>query len=432
MQFQKSTVMKILIINHNAGSIYHGPNLRTYYASKELVQKYGHDVTLASSSYSHKYSVLPKASGVVTDENIDGVNFKWIKCIKYTNLFQRIYSHFEFGLKLLFNRKKICQEADLVIFSGPPPEIFFFSWIYAKILKVPIISDVRDLWPLTQIEMSKLQWLNPFIYFLYFSQYCLVKGSNHLLSPLPGVGLYFKKICLDAKTTVIENGFDLNREILDKEITLNVIASGTSVGFNKGASIVLSDIQFHKKFIVGYSGSFDRDNDLDSLIEAAKQLKNRKDILFMFVGAGKRLGFLANATLEIPNLLVCNRVPSESVPNILKIMDVCYCGLKPKNIYKYGVSLAKTYEYMASAKPIIWMIDAYNNPVRESGGGFLVEPENIEELVQIIDTSSRMDKEELYKFGQKGYKYLENNYSYEVLGSKWNNLIKEVGNYDEK
>lgn len=417
--------MKVLMINHNGGSIYHGPNLRTYYAAKELVNRFGHEVTIVSSSYSHKYSVLPDTTGTITDEKVDGINYKWIKCIKYKNLLQRIYSHFEFGFKFLFNRKKICNEADIIIFSGPPPEIFLFSWIYAKLLKVPIISDIRDLWPLTQIEMSKKYWLNPYTYFLYIVQYVMVKGSNYLLSPLPGAGLYFNKIDSNSNISIIENGFDLKRELSTEDVYLEVLASGNLISFDK-KNITLNEIKSLNKLVVGYSGSFDRDNDLDSLVEVIKKFNDRDDIIFLFVGAGKRLEFLIENTLEILNMIVCNRVASQFVPNVLGVMDICYCGLKPKDIYKYGVSLAKTYEYMASSKPIIWMIDAYNNPVKESNGGFVVQAGSVNELCNTLEKAIKINKRELKKLGKNGFEYLEKNFSYEVLGEKWNDLIVKV------
>lgn len=423
--------MKILIINHNGGSIYHGPNLRTYYAAKELVNKHGHNVKMVSSSYSHKYGVLPKVDGTVTDEKIDGIDYKWIKCTKYKNLFQRIYSHFEFGFKFLFNRKKICKEADIVIFSGPPPEIFLFSWIYSKILNAPIVSDVRDFWPLTQVEMSKVYWLNPYTYFLYSVQYALIKCSNYLLSPLPGAKLYFNKIDSSANIEIIENGFDLNRDILDNDLNLDVLGAGSLIDI-KDNKISLKEIQLKDKFIVGYSGSFDRDNDLDSLIESIEKFKDKKDVIFMFVGAGVKRDFLINKTLKIPNMLVCDRVPSQFVPNVLGVMDVCYCGLKPKDIYKYGVSLAKTYEYMASSKPIIWMIEAFNNPVKDANCGFLVESGNTEQLYLTIGKAIEMDKDNLRKLGKNGRKYLEQNFSYEVLGVKWNDLVNKVIENEKK
>jgi len=414
--------MNILIINHNGGSIYHGPNLRTYYAAKELVSR-GHKVTLASSSYSHKYSVLPQIKGLITSEVVDGINYRWVKCIQYKNLLQRIYSHFEFGVKLLINRRAICDKADLVIFSGPPPEIFLFARMLAKYLGAPIISDVRDMWPLTQIEMNKLQWVNPYTHFLYFCQYIMVRKSRVVVSPLPGADLYFSKIGAKQSTAIIENGFDLNRKFVTSPVLLKVLSTSSVLNLMEGEQIHLSKISEMDKVIVGYSGSFDRDNDVDALLEAATKLSYRDDLLFLFVGAGVREGALIKAAKSTSNILVCERVLSQLVPNVLSVMDVCYCGLRPKSIYKYGVSLAKSYEYMASSKPIIWMIEAYNNPVEKSGGGFVIEPGNVEELVKTIEHCASLDKGELDELGDKGYQYLKRNYSYKVLGDKWETLV---------
>jgi glycosyltransferase involved in cell wall biosynthesis len=419
--------MNILIINHNGGSIYHGPNLRTYYAAKELVAR-GHKVTIASSSYSHKYSVLPKVEGRVTSEEIDGINYKWIKCIEYKSLLQRIYSHFEFGVKLLANRGEICSVADLIILSAPPPEIFLFARKLAKHFGAPIICDIRDLWPLTQLEMNKLQWLNPYTHFLYLCQYIMVHASERLVSPLPGADSYFSKIGANKSTIIIENGFDISREAVTAPVSLKVSAAGVALNLESGDQLPLSKIAEMGKFVIGYSGSFDRDNDVDSLLEAASRLSHRKDLLFMLIGAGVRESDIKMAAKSIPNLLVCEGVLPQLVPNVLTVMDVCYCGLKLKNIYGYGVSLAKSYEYMAASKPIIWMIEAYNNPVKESGGGFVVEPGNVDELVETIDQCASLDKRELIELGGKGYKYLLENYSYSVLGDKWETLVSSFSN----
>ena len=414
--------MNILIINHNGGSIYHGPNLRTYYAAKSLIQR-GHKVTIASSSFSHKYISPPKITGMVTTEIIDGINFKWIRCITYKNLLQRVYSHFEFGFKLISYKEQICSKADLVIFSGPPPELFLFASKLAKDLRAPIISDVRDFWPLTQTEMSKVNWLNPYTYFLYLCQLVLFSGSKHIVSPLPGADKYVLKINAKASVTIIENGYDTESDVVAPGPVLTVKAAGTALDLKPKSTLPLSSLKAMNRFIIGYSGSFDRDNDLDSLLEAASRLKHREDILFMFVGGGLRDDDLNHASKSIDNLLVCERVESRFVLNVLDVMDVCYCGLKQKDIYKYGVSLAKSYEYMAARKPLIWMIDACNNLVKDSGGGFCVEPGDVDELVKTIEYAAALEKSELHHLGDKGYEYLLSNCSYRVLGAKWHDLV---------
>lgn len=419
--------MDILIINHNGGSIYHGPNLRTYYAAKELA-KLGHTVTIASSAYSHKYIELPKTTGVVTSEHIDGINYKWVRCVKYRNLLQRIYSHFEFGLKIICFRRRICPEPDLVVFSGPPPEVFLFSWLYARLQGAPIISDIRDLWPRTQLEMNGWQWLNPFTYFLFFCQFVLVRFSDRLVTPLPGAGNYLNPIGPKLSPQIIENGVDLSPKPSSIEPKLEIAGCGNGSFFEVGSEVCLSEIKSLGKFIVGYAGAFDRDNDIDSLISAARKMVHRKEVLFLMIGGGIRRNDVIAAANSLPNLIVCERVPSTAVLDVLEIMDVCYCGLKPKKIYTYGVSLAKSFEYMAAQKPILWMIEAFNNPVKDSGGGFVIEPSNVPMLVNAIEDCFNSEKEELERLGMLGFFYLKENYSYEVLGEKWAELVSEFDN----
>ncbi len=78
---------------------------------------------------------------------------------------------------------------------------------------------------------------------------------------------------------------------------------------------------------------------------------------------------------------------------------------------------------MAARKPLIWMIDACNNLVKDSGGGFCVEPGDVDELVKTIEYAAALEKSELHHLGDKGYEYLLSNCSYRVLGAKWHDLV---------
>ncbi len=415
--------MKIIFINHNGGSIYHGPNLRTFYASKALID-YGHDVNIVSSSYSHKYNTLPIIREEITKENIDGVSFFWIRCIKYKNIVQRVFSHFQFAFKLLINRKKISGEADLIIFSGPPPEIFFFVLALSKFYRCKVVSDVRDLWPKTQIEMSKIHYLNPYTYLLYFAQWAMVNYSSALVTPLPGAYRYFNKINSNKEVHTIENGFSFSEEKNLAPDFLQVTACSENIPFCNSNMVTLDNLRTLDRFVVGYSGAFDRDNDLDSIMSAVCSFSTRDDVVFLFLGDGKRKNEIVHLAQKFPNVVVLSRVDSRFVPSILGVMDICYCGLKSKSIYQYGVSLAKSYEYMAAGKPILWMIDAYNNPVEKSSCGFSVLPGDVGGLVQLINKASTLPKDELEEMGARGYDYLCKNHCYDVLGRQWNSLAE--------
>lgn len=416
--------MRILIVNHNGGSPYHGPNLRTYYAAKSLVAK-GHEVSIVSSTYSHKYSKLPPNENIVNPEVVDDIDYYWIKIKKYKGLFSRIFSHFQFGFRVLLNRKKLPGSADVVLFSGPPPEVFLFSYLLAKILKVPICCDVRDLWPLTQIQMNRAQLLNPYIWFLYFCESFMYRRSKRIISPLQGVFLYKNKRWFSDKVFVIPNGCYVSDSSEDgKGFMMKASFSCPEMNVNQGQLFDLESFK-DRYFVVGYSGSIDRDNDTESIVEAALSITD-PDVLFVIVGDGVMKEALADKAAGAKNILFFDRVFSHEVPYVLSGMDVVYCGLKAKSIYRYGASPAKIYEYMASARPVIWAVKAYNNPVADSECGISIEPGNIDQIIDAIYKLKAVPDHLLEEMGKRGKVHLEENYSYNVLGNQWEAVFQDV------
>ena len=89
----------IWIINEYAGSPYHGMEFRHYYLGKELV-KLGHSVNVVSSSYSHLFKKLPEKS----QENIDGINYVWLKTLNYGDSHnkKRVLKWFIFSYEIFF------------------------------------------------------------------------------------------------------------------------------------------------------------------------------------------------------------------------------------------------------------------------------------------------------------------------------------------
>ena len=95
--------MKILLINHYAGSPQLGMEFRPYYMAREW-QKSGHEVLIVGATFSH----LRKKQPLISDENIDGVHYRWVKVNAYKgNGIGRIVSMFLFVNKLKFQYKRI-------------------------------------------------------------------------------------------------------------------------------------------------------------------------------------------------------------------------------------------------------------------------------------------------------------------------------------
>ena len=64
--------MRILYINHYAGSPRHGMEFRPYYLAREWV-KAGHEVNMLAADTSHLRQTNPQLTAKYQDEDIDGI-----------------------------------------------------------------------------------------------------------------------------------------------------------------------------------------------------------------------------------------------------------------------------------------------------------------------------------------------------------------------
>ena len=69
--------MNILLINHYAGSDYHGMEFRPYYMAREW-KSMGHNVTILGADFSHLRKKNPVVQEDFQEEIIDGITYVWV------------------------------------------------------------------------------------------------------------------------------------------------------------------------------------------------------------------------------------------------------------------------------------------------------------------------------------------------------------------
>jgi glycosyltransferase involved in cell wall biosynthesis len=395
----------IWIINEYAGTPYHGMEFRHYYLGKELV-KLGNKVTVVSSSYSHLFKNLPKKS----KENIDGVDYLWIKSFNYGESHdkRRVLKWFLFMLKLFFLPFSL-QKPDVIIVSPMAPFPILPAWILAKIYGAKLIYEVKDIWPLSLIELGGFSPSHPFIRFMgWFEKFALVK-SDVIVSNLQNYGEHMQKdVGVMRDFEWISNGVDLD-ELREKEpLSFEIVAKIPK-----------------EKFIVGYTGTIGVANALDSFCEAAKILEKNENILFVIVGDGQEKESLMKRYLRQKNILFIGSIPKKQVQSMLALFDACYIGLKKENLFKYGVSPNKLYDYMYSAKPVVYAIDSgSNNIVRVAKCGVSVEAQNATSIAEGIQKIYDMNENERQELGKNGKDYILEHFTYDKLAQKYEKIME--------
>ena len=396
----------IWIINDYAGSPYHGMEFRNYYFAKEWV-KLGYKVYIITASYSHLFKNLPKVKGNYTFENIDGINYVWVKVPHYINSTdkKRVLKWFVFTSKLFFLPLNKLEKPDVIIASPMAPFLVIPAYRFAKKFNAKFIFEVKDIWPLSIIELGNISPNNPLIKAMSWCEKFAINKSDFVVSSLQNYGEHLKDLGIKKDFIWINNGISLEEmnkiEELPKEIEEKLPKD---------------------KFIVGYTGTVGIANALEYFCEAAKILKDNEKISFVIVGDGKLKSELMKKYANLKNLFFIESIPKKQVQSMLNKFDGCYIGWRKQKIYKYGISANKLFDYMYSGKPILHAFN-YSNIVDLYNCGITVEPENAKAIADGILKLYNLPKQKREEMGKRGREAVIEHFTYEKLAKKYANLF---------
>ena len=390
--------MQILLINHYAGSPYHGMEYRPYFFGREWV-KQGYSVNVVASSFSHLRINQPVVQESYKTELIDGITYVWLKSPSYNgNGLSRVLNIFSFIYLLIKYSNRLIKEKfpQIVIASSTYPLDIFPAYLIAKKTKAKLVYEVHDLWPLTLTEVGGFSKYHPFIVLLQVAENFAYKNADKVVSMLPkaidhmtGKGLRAEKF------EDVPNAVDL---ISWKKQNIP--------GLEHHANSI-NKVRENSQFIIGYFGTMGVSNALDNIIESAYLLKEYP-VTFIFVGKGSEKPKLEQMVLEgeLSNIIFLPPVPKSSIPSLLSCVDALIIGWKKSPMYRYGISPNKLLDYMMSGKPIIHAIQAANDPVFESGCGISVPPENPALIAEAIMQLYRLTPDKREEMGSRGRQFV--------------------------
>lgn len=398
----------IWIINEYAGSPYHGMEFRHYYLSQSL-KNLGYHVTIITASYSHLFKKLPEVHQKLTLQNIDGIDYLWIKVPRYTasHSKKRVWKWIVFTLSLFRLPIHQLSKPDFIILSPMQTMPIMPALYWKKKFKSKLIFEVKDIWPLSIIELGGYSPSHPFIKLLKYFEKISIQKSDAIVSVLPNYGEYLKEQWFSKKIYYIPNGIDLNEmnktEALSDEIEKQIPSD---------------------KFIVGYAGTLGIANAMNYLIDAAKLLSNEKNILFVIVGDGSEKNNLIKQAEKLNNVLFLPSLPKRQIQNLLQKFDVCYIGLQNTPLFRYGVSPNKIFDYMYAAKPIVFAVPSPNNTVEQAQCGIVIKnTSDASEIAKAIMNLYLLPKEKLAEMGNNGKNFVLQHHTFTTLAKQYEQIF---------
>ncbi|MBU0581451.1 MAG: glycosyltransferase family 4 protein, partial [Candidatus Margulisbacteria bacterium] len=324
-------------------------------------------------------------------ENIDGINVIRVPIFPSSNagFLKRSISFFSFFASAscvgLFLKKRY----SVVIATIPPPLVGLSGYLISKIMKIPFLLEVRDLWPENVkdigISRNKILYmvLEEISAFLYRESNLIVTVTNSFKSWLKE-----KYRIREGKVATI---FPISDSV---ELDLGIKVNGD-------------------KFVVSYFGNFGLCQNMSTVIEAAKILKEYSDIKFILVGDGPEREKIIKLKEKnmLKNIEIFPTRPRVEMIKLYNESDACIVILR--NAAAMSLTLpSKLFEILNYGKPIILSIPEgeAKSIVENANAGIWVKPDSPQDLsLAILFLKENRDKK--INFGSSGKTYFENNYS---------------------
>lgn len=398
--------MNIVFLAHFAGSPDHGMVFGHYYLAREWV-KMGHDVTIIASSFAHTRIKQPEViKGKIGEEYIDGIRYIWIPCPAYDakNHLGRVKNITSFVFKTWF-RPVAMEEIDIVIVSSHHPFAIFPGQKMAKRWMAKLVFEVRDLWPLTLIELGGIKRSHPFIRAMQWAEDYAYRQADYVVSVLP-----------HAKEYMMQHGMQKNKFLY---IPNGAAVKNSQKQENLPAHHVqcIEEVKMKGGFLLGFAGRLVEANCLDVLIDALKLL-NHPNVYIFLLGDGYRKEVLRIKCSEMGlenHVIFLDSVSKCQVADFLSRMDGCYLGFHKKPMYRFGISPTKLNDYLLAGKPVICAFDADSEAIEKSGAGIMCRSCTSEEIMKAIAALSSMTPKQRINMGEKGREWVKGHLDYRIL-----------------
>lgn len=389
---------RVWIINQYASTPDTGYGGRHHYLARELARR-GHDVAVVAARHHHLlYGETDTRPEV---EPLDGYRFVRLTVPRYGGAHdrRRVLAWFAFSRALRRLPRLIPEVPDAILYSSPAPVGFLGAERLARRFGARLVFDVRDIWPLTLIELGGFSPRHPFIRFLQWVEDRAYRRADRVTSNLPGAVEHMQARGMDpGKFTWVPNGFSAEEarqaDIPDPEVAA-LFPPGT--------------------FVVGYAGTFGLANGMEVLLAAAGRLRAHDDIRFVLVGGGREQSRMeARIAREgLGNVTLFGTVAKPRIPAVLRCFDVCFAGVRQSPLYRYGIALNKLFDYLAAGRPVILAADAGSyHPVRDACAGIEVPPDDPEALAGAILHLKALSPEARHDMGEAGQRHADAHHDY--------------------
>lgn len=359
---------------------------RTGILAHMLVER-GHHVTYWTSTFSH----ARKTHRFQADTNMTVCKNYEIKLLHSPGYnknvsFGRIYDHVVMGRK--FSKQSLVEpRPDIILCAMPTIELSRAAADYGNRAKVPVVLDMRDMWPDIFLEVVP-NWGKGIGRIILTPMFSKLKKACENATAIFGIteeflewGLRYAGRKRNSFDAVFSHGYSPVQPDEDE------IARAESFWKQHG---IFRD---NGQFIACFFGYFGRQFEIETVLEAATRLRDSDaDIRFVLCGNGDNFEHYKSMAKDLNNVVLPGFVGH---PEIWTLMKMASVGLAPYvSTPSFVASMPnKVGEYLSASLPIVSSLQgSLENLLRNRCCGLTYNNRNAEQLSHILHDLSHHEE----------------------------------------
>lgn len=252
-----------------------------------------------------------------SSENLQGVKVvrMWSTRFGRQRLARRAMDYVTFYISALWHLLSVADSQTVIIAKTDPPLISVVGALVSRLRGAVLINWIQDLFPEVASALA-------------------IGGSRWFEKPLR---ILRNRSLLRARRNVVI-GEGMARKLQQEGVPISQIsiihnwADGRAIQpIDRQHNPLRDEWQLGENFVVGYSGNFGRAHEFDTLLMAADLLRDRKDVVFLFIGDGAQLPSM-KATVSskgLINVIFKPYQPRDQLALSLSVPDIHVISLMP-------------------------------------------------------------------------------------------------------
>ena len=302
---------------------------------------------------------------------------------------------------------------DIVVATSPQLLVGLSGLIIATFKRVPLVFEVRDLWPESLEAVGVSQKGSLLVRVLSRIAGLLYRGSDHIV------------VVTKAFKEHLQRHWNVPAE------KISVVVNGVDDQFFRPQAAdpaILREFDVDGRFVVGYIGTIGNAHGVETLVETARLLQeSAPDIAILVVGEGadkqKLERLVAESRLE--NVKIFPGQPRQRIPAIVAASQVCLVLLRKSELFKTVIP-TKMLEFMSCGRPLVAGLEGESAElIKAADAGICVTPGDAVALAEAIHLL-RNQPQCARQFADHGREFIVAKLSRQSTASEYRLLLKEL------